>query len=151
MKIVLSTWSTIDDYNADCDFGLVDLTPILAARILSRMDFIDRLRTDDAALHEVSFWDATAGFFATPNHESLVGHLPDDGDSFTVLPEGIEIPVDSFQTTECDRLVIDVYGKDLEVTWRSYPKHTTLQITTASVPRTFLEKVASTRHPALPQ
>ena len=44
MKIVLSTWSTIDDYNADCDFGLVDLTPILAARILSRMDFIDRLR-----------------------------------------------------------------------------------------------------------
>ena len=44
MKIVLSTWSTSENYNADCDFGLVDLTPILAARILSRMDFIDRLR-----------------------------------------------------------------------------------------------------------
>jgi hypothetical protein len=150
MKVVLNTWSTSEDYNADCDYALVDLTSNLAARILTRMNLIDRLRKDDMALHEVSFWDATAEFFATPDEESLAEYLPEDGDSFTVLPEGIEIPVDSFQRTDCDRLNIDVCGSDLEVSWRSYPRHVTLQITTTSVPRSFLEKVAGRMPSAAP-
>jgi hypothetical protein len=141
MNIVLGTWSS-EDFNADCDYALVALTPDLATRILQRMDVVERLQHDDSAVREVLFWDCSPEFFVQPEDEQLLELLPADGDSYQALPAGQQIPDDAFQRTEGAVLVIGKHGQELEAHWRATPKHVAIYVSTASLPRSFIEKTA---------
>jgi hypothetical protein len=142
MKLVMSTWSS-DDFNGDCDFAIVDVTSELATKILRRMDIVRRLHLEDVSVRELVFWDCTPEFFATPDDEELVELLPEDGDSYKTLPADRKIPDECFQSTECECLVIDVCGEAVEAFWRASPKHVEVTITTTSLPRSFIEQIAS--------
>lgn len=142
MKLVLGTYSSLDDYNADCDYARVDLTPALARRILRQMDLAVGLQSADVALHEMYYWDGEVDFFATPTDPELERWLPEDCESFVVLPDEVVIPMACWQSTEYDRRVINVVGPCVEVSWQSSPKHVCITITTASLPRSFVEEAA---------
>ncbi|MBI2823134.1 MAG: hypothetical protein HYX69_00420 [Planctomycetia bacterium] len=146
MRIGLGTYSS-EDYNADCDYALVDLTPALAKRILARMDLAARLHRDDISLHELYFWNAEAEFFSTPD-DALTEQLPDASDGHVILPEGLEIPADCFQRTEYDHMIVNTVGEECEVFWRSSPKNVFIEITTASLPRELIEQIARGLQPS---
>ena len=148
MKLVLGTYSSEDGYNADCEYALVLLTPTLATRILARMDLAARLHGEDVVLHELTYWDGEADFFAAPTDSVWEKWLPEDYESFVMLPDNLTIPLACFQSTEYGRLVINTVGERVEVYWQSSPKNVSIAITTASLSKSFVEQAA--RHPRAP-
>ena len=110
---------------------------------MRRMDIVRRLHQQDISVRELVFWDCTPEFFATPDDEELVEPTAEDGDSYKMLPADRKIPADCFQSTECECLAIDACGETVEAFWRASPKHVEVTITTTSLPRSFIEQIAS--------
>jgi hypothetical protein len=63
MRIVLGTSSSNSDFNAGCDFALVELRPANADLILKRIRALLDLSKSDGSLHEAHYWDSDAAYF----------------------------------------------------------------------------------------
>jgi hypothetical protein len=63
MHIILNTHSSHAEYNADCDYAIVELTPALAEEIRRRVALASEARQQDSDLYELYFWGSTAEFF----------------------------------------------------------------------------------------
>lgn len=148
MKFVLGTYSSLDDYDADCEYALVDLTAEMATRILKQMDLAAGLQGANVALHEMYYWDDSVEFFAAPKDPGWEQWLPEDCESMVVLPEDVRIPHMCLQSTEYNRRVINTASERVEVHWQGSPRHVCITITTASLPRKLVEQ--ATRQPRTP-
>lgn len=136
MRIILETYSTNPDYNADCDYAAVELTPFLVEQIRQRVALARQAGQQDTDLYELYFWGGTAEFYeraildAYP--ESLETDLERDGHAR--LPGEEILSSREPQRTECDQMVVrcSLYRPDpeFEIAWTASPKHSDVYVTT---------------------
>jgi hypothetical protein len=146
MKIVFATSSTDSDFNSDCDYAYVNLTPALARYILGLMDAAVRLYHSNNAIHELHCWECSACFFGMELddlRDKLEKHLPGSSDSYSLLPARITIPESHFRRTEYDHLVVTVSGVEPEVYWRAIPRDSGVYVETGMLPRRLVERIAA--------
>ena len=161
MKILLETQSTDPDYNADCDYAVVNITPPLVRQIRSRFGLARKAGRQDDDLYELSFWGGTAEFYDAglldtcqkavaaaaggSNADRAVGDWLADLDrkGHAVLPERLDLTAHTAQRTECDQFVIRCSPSSqnavLEVAWTAIPKHSDVTVTTRELPLAALE------------
>jgi hypothetical protein len=145
MRIVPGTCSSEGDFNAGCDFAMVDLTPAYAERILNRMRALQALAQSDRSLHEAHYWDANAAYFETTLVEEIDERLEPAHDTYVLLDETIDVPSEAFKRVEYTHMVISVMGEELEVSWRVTPRTASLYITTNGLPKSLIEDAAHSR------
>lgn len=150
MKIVLGTCSSNSDFNAGCDFGLVELTPDYAELILKRMQALAELAKTDHSLHEAHYWDSMASYFQTTHDDELDEELEEAHDTYVVLQENVKVPEKAFKRVEYTHMVISVMGEELEVSWRASPKNASLYVETNELPKSLIEETAHGRKAACP-
>jgi hypothetical protein len=61
MKLLLRTWSSVDDYNADITSAFVDISKEMAQTILKRAKMFKELQAQDEDLVEMCFWVGSKG------------------------------------------------------------------------------------------
>lgn len=138
MRYLLRTCSSDSDYNADCDYAVIDITKELAAEILRRRKAFTKMKEEDSALWEMYFWGGTqecisgSSLFFTeidppPLSKDQETLLEDNG--FLELPEDFKVEADDILRTECEQMVIREDG----VCWYCIPKHADVNITTESL------------------
>ena len=55
--ILSRTYSSNSEYNADCDWCVVEMTPEDAARLLGHVDELRRMMRADRHVHAIECWD----------------------------------------------------------------------------------------------
>lgn len=65
MHLIFMVHSSNPDYNADCDYAVVELTPALVEQIRSRAVLVRRAAKQDSQLDEICFWDSTVNFYGS--------------------------------------------------------------------------------------
>lgn len=134
MKLLLRTFSNVEDYYGDCEWAFVELTKELAQTILKRAKAFKKAKEADDCLVEMYFWDSSPQYYEYSKlDEKLHDKLIDD--EWMAAEETFKADDDA-QSTECDSMVI----LDNYVYWTMYPKHTDVRITTGSVPLAEIEK-----------
>ena len=63
MEIVLRTFSTNCDYNADCDCGVIEVTPQLLDVVRRRVAIAQQALSQDKELWGLYFWDGGPDFY----------------------------------------------------------------------------------------
>jgi hypothetical protein len=147
MKIVLGTVSSVADYNGECDFALVALTPDYGKQILSRMKAVLALADSDKSLHEAHYWDGHICFFKSPAEEVFDELLDPARDSYVVLDEVTQLPEGLIQTVEYPQAAIHVRGGDAEITWRASLKNVSVYVESNPLPQSLIEEAAAGRQP----
>lgn len=144
MRVFLRTFSTNEDYNADCDYAVVDLTPELAELGLSRIENLKRRRARDSKLFETAFEDASSQYFSNfdafdeildPRSGHTVVDILWGGDPW-IDPDHCGIPEYAFKATESDSMMVQLNG----VYWEAFPKHGDVRIYTAAIPLSLLQR-----------
>jgi len=140
--LVIDTSSTDENYNGDCDYALVPMTPDYVEDLLWYMSEVARLRRAEENLYSIELWDATPVYFRWNLRLETVQDVY--GDSAAYVPRGEPVLLtedprfaeEDFQEVECRT----VQAAEDEVWWTSYVKHTNVRIETAHVPKkVFLE------------
>jgi hypothetical protein len=132
MKLLLKTWSTNENFNGDCDYAAVDLTPELATILERRITQFKILKQAETSLDTMVYWDASADMLGWTEEIEEVAD-PDKENVF-------EVP-DSFvfgepQRTECDRVEVT----DTGVRFTCYPKHCDCRIESAELRLEVIER-----------
>lgn len=146
MNVVLGTCSSESDFNGGCEFAFVDLTPTYAQQILERMRALRSLAKSDRSLHEAHYWDDHAAYFQTTLDDDLDEDLAPAYDTYVVLDDSFELPVEAYQRVEYTHMTISVMDDDCEVAWRASPKNASVFVTTNSLPQTVVEEAALGGH-----
>jgi hypothetical protein len=161
MKIILSTSSTNAEFNGDCDYAVVDLTPALMEQIRRRVELARQIGQQDNDLYELCFWGGTADFYnyglIEACQEAIAAAGKDtDGDQaacdwlsalerneHALLPPTVDLGAHEIQRTECDQIVVRTTplsrNPQDEIVWTTVPKHTDIDVTTNSLSLTALE------------
>jgi hypothetical protein len=139
MKYVSRTYSSDEDWNGDCDYLLIDITPQVAKRILEYMDEAARVREKIDSLYCLDIFDYSTQAFS---YFEAGGELLDeisgfDGNDLTEVPEGFEIPEDNYQRTECDSVEV----QENSFKWKMFVKHTDVRISSPQLDKELLEKI----------
>lgn len=103
----LNTYSSIADYNADCDYFRVHISGELARKLLQRVEMLRAVQKADPSCFQMVFWDA-------------------HGDYYSGSAEGEHDHAAHPQKTECEQLVVS----NDSVHWTCMPKHTEIEIST---------------------
>lgn len=161
MHILLETTSTNPEFDGECDYAVVDMTPALVRQIRQRVRRARRIGRDDANLCELYFWCSTAQFFDstlleaceeasaaanTANADQAVRDwLADlDNNGHMALPEGVALASLTPQRVECSQLILrtHLYGKrpEFELAWTASPRHTDVYVTTRELPLAALDR-----------
>jgi len=141
--LIIDTSSTNEDYNGDCDFALVPLTPDYVADLLWYMAEVARLHRADDSVYNIECWDATPSYFRFNDRLEVIRDVY--GDLAVDVPRGDPILLtadpqfkeDDFQRVEC----CTVQAAEDEVWWTAYVKHTNVRIETARIPKKTLLKI----------
>ena len=140
--LVIDTSSTDENYNGDCDYALVPMTPDYVEDLLWYMGEVARMCRADESLYSIELWDATPAYFRWNLRLETVQDV--HGESAAEVPRGEPILLaadpgfdrEDFQEVECRT----VQAAEDGVWWTAYVKHTNVRIETAHVPRkVFLE------------
>jgi hypothetical protein len=161
VRIILKTSSTNPECNGDCDYAVVELTPILVEQLRRRVDLAREVGQQDNDLYELRFWGGTADFY---DHELIeacqeavaaaakdtdgnqaacdwLSGLEEDGHA--LLPPTVDLGAHESQRTECDQVAIQTSplsrSPQVEIVWTTIPKHTDIDVTTRNLPLAALE------------
>ena len=161
MKLILMSHSSDPNFDGDCDYAVVDLTPALVEQIHSRVALARHAGQQDADLCELSFWGSTAEFFdaklleaceeavaaATPSEDAdqaaqdWTTELEQNGHA--MVPPGVNFGAHEPQRTEVDQLVVrcSMYAQPprFEIAWTASPKHSDITVTTSELSLAALE------------
>lgn len=144
MKLILETTSSDENYNGDCDYATVELTPNLAKIALRRIKALKQIHQQDDQLWEMYFWDDSPIFFEGYDElESLTDAETGETCVFSrSMPfhaaAKFKVPADHFQRTECGQMIV----REEEIAWTAIPKHSSVYVTTMPIPLSLLEKAA---------
>ena len=169
MHIILNAHSSDENYNGDCDYAIVDLTPALVEQIRHRVALARQAGQQDNDLYELHFWGSTAEFY---DHDILdacqdaaaaaAGGLnPDQAASdwltdfeqreYAVVPEGVDFAAHEAQRTEFDQVIVrcspSAHRPEFEITWTASPKHSDVYVTTCELPLTAMEDLLAATVP----
>ena len=124
MRIILKSSSTNPEYNGDCDYAVVELTPVLVKQLRRRADLAREVGQQDNDLYEMRFWGGTADFYdqelIEACQEAIAAAAQDtDGnqaacdwlrgleeDGHALLPPTVDLGAHEIQRTECDQVAI---------------------------------------------
>lgn len=149
MKLVCSTYSNNEDYNAECNYAYVDLTPALAQRLLARHEAWTKLKATDQELSYICFWDGTPVFVETlpasvdrddiPVSEYIEEQLYSKQDWMEIQLTEKEIRKDdNAQRVE----IVQAHISEDGLYWSCSPKHTSITIETKPLEIALLKKAA---------
>jgi len=154
VKIILSTHSSDPDFNGDCDYAVVELTPELVDRIRRRVELARQAGRQDSDLWEMYFWDGAAEFYdcglvdacqqafaADQAAQEWLTALEQDGHAF--VPPTANLTVCQPQRTECDQMIVraspSLVESEHEIAWTVIAKHSDVYVTTSDLKLTSLE------------
>ena len=163
MKIVIDTFSTNPEFNGDCDYAAVDVTPELLAQLQRRAALARQMRAQDDRLYELYFWDSPAYFYDATSLDDVLVSNKELGESLTnegyaplprhvqLDPHGDEEPQP--QRTECNQTIVRICSDEartIEIAWTTIPKHSDVYVTTRDIPLETLEALvaAPSKEPA---
>lgn len=172
MRILFETHSTDPDFNGDCDYAVVDMTPALVEQIHRRVELARQVGRQDYDLWELYFWGGTAEFYdstlldackeaiaaaarGTDADQAVGDWLADlDHNGHAVLPEGVDLTAHTVQRTECDQLIVrcspSSHDPRFEIAWTASPKHSDVYVTTRDLPLAALEQGFAAKHVRVP-
>ncbi len=136
-RFLMRAHSSNPDYSGDCDYAVIDVTPDLAARMAARHDALVAAKAADPDLYETTYWHYACKFFRYSDAaDEALGR-----EDFVPFPDGLSVPEEDFQRTDCDRMVVAEGG----VRWECYVKHAdpTPTIDTARLPIDLIRKLAA--------
>jgi hypothetical protein len=154
------TDSTNPEFNGDCDYAVVRLTPELADRVRRRVELARQAGWQDDSLCELYFWDGTAEFhdggLVDACQDAVAAGRGAEGDEaarqwvaglerdgHALLPPAVDLATFRARRTECDQMVVrcSPLFRDprYEIAWTSSPKHTDVYVTTRDLPLAKLE------------
>jgi len=144
MKLILETTSSDENYNGDCDYATVELTPNLAKLALRRIKALKQIHEQDDQIWEMYFWDDSSVFFE--GHDELESFTDAETGEACVFSRNVpfhaaaefKVPADHIQRTECNQMIV----REEEIAWTAIPKHSSVYVTTMPIPLTLLEKAA---------
>ena len=146
MRFVSWTSSSNPDYNGDIDYAAIEVGVDAAKQILARYAVFTAARAMDRDLYDMYYWDggpdwfghvddATEAWFA--KHEDVE---PPAGEILT-MDDGVTFDGLEFQRVECVQMIICEDG----VRWTAIPKHTSLYVTTETIPIATIREIAEGR------
>jgi len=120
MLILLSTSSSDENYNGDCDVAVIDMDLAYAKVLLRRLDLVKTLHAKTSDIDSIEFVDYAPLWLAASSLPSDLDEVGDYADGPLVVPEGIPAPNSELgQRTDCDRCSVSTYG----VQFTCCPKH----------------------------
>ena len=161
MHIVLDTHSSNSEYNCDCDYAVVELTPALVDGVRRRVELVRQAGQQDNDLYELYFWGGTAAFYDLSLIDACEEALASsagaadadkadcdwmakfDEHGHALLPAGVDLEKLKPQRTECDQVIIRwspwSHNPRFEVAWTTIPKHSDIYVNTSDLPLADLE------------
>ena len=149
MQVILSVSSDNPNYNADCDFALLDLTQDLARLALRRIAQLRRQHKRDAQAYETYYWSLQPQYFRRRADEDNDAddmsvaweQLEEKVDSreLVVAPDGFSVPEGQIARVECGQMAV----RDDAIVFTAIPKHTSFFVRTAKITRDFLRCAAN--------
>jgi hypothetical protein len=160
VALVLSTHSSDENFNGDCDYALVRLTPELVAQVHRRVELARQGRQQDDELYELYFWDGAAEFhdcgLVDACQEAVAAARGADGnqaaqdwltrleqDGHALVPPAANLAACQPQRTECAQMIVRASPSsddpEYEIAWTAIPKHSDVHVTTSDLPLAALE------------
>jgi hypothetical protein len=157
VTIVLDTHSTDPDFNGDCDYAVVRLTPELVEQVRRRVELARQAGRQDDDLYELYFWWGTAEFYdsglvdacekaltAEQSVQDWLAGLERDGRA--LLPPAADLAACQPQRVECAQMIVRRSPSSPdprhEIAWIAVPKHTDVYVTTRDLPLAAMEGYA---------
>jgi hypothetical protein len=145
--LILRTHSDDEDFNADCDVALVELTPALIGQILARAKLALELHKEDVDLFELYYWGSTVECYSENLIDDCIAELPDnevdqwlkdlDEGIAQVVPVAVDPAKRQPERTECNQMIIRISGPwengYVEVAWTCMPKHCDFHVVTDAI------------------
>ena len=153
VTIVLNTRSSDPDFNGDCDYAVVELTPALIDQIHRRVELARQASSQDNDLYGMYFWGGDAKFYDSDLLEACEkaaatdeaaqewtaeleqkGHamMPIAADFSSCQPQRVECADDS-------QMQSPVAKPRVRIAWTVIPKHSDVYVTTSDLPLAALE------------
>jgi hypothetical protein len=137
-NFLVSTNSSDSEYNADCDYAIIELEQWLLEDLLERRARFKKLKEYDDRLFEIVYWDnGTAEFISEEEVEKLHDYIPDgmSMDEFQdELAQGKPIFLKEGFSVAPERTTMHtMHISENCMEWKCVPKHTTITIETDSV------------------
>ena len=141
--LILSTTSSNEDDDGDCDFCLVPVTAEYVAYLLDHMDEVARMQRADGQVFAVECWDGSANYLAA---DERVQSLPDiAGRLVEDVPEGEPALMagdspfgeEDFQSVDCQTVQVTPD----EIWWTACVRHTDVRIESGRVDRKTLRRI----------
>jgi hypothetical protein len=157
VAIVLNTHSTNPEFNGDCDYAVVQLTPEVVAQVRRRVELARKAGQEDNDLCELYFWDGAADFYDNGLLEACQDAVAADKgdqaaqdwltgleqDGHALVPPAADLSACQPQRTECDQMVLGCSPLSrephYEIAWTASPKHSDVYVTTSDLPLAALE------------
>ena len=149
--IVLATHSTDPEFNGDCDYAVVQLTPELLDQIHRRVELARQAGRQDDDFYELYFWSSAATFYSNDLIEACQKAVAAAGDGdqaaqewltalerngHAVMPSTVDLSACQSQRTECDQMVVRRSSlsddAQYEIVWLASPKHSDAYVTPAT-------------------
>jgi hypothetical protein len=156
--IILGTHSTDPEFNGDCDYAVVQLTPELMEQIHRRLELARQAGSQDDDFYELYFWGGTAKFYDCDLIEACqeAVAVAGDGDQaaqdwltgleqngHALMPAAVDLAACQSQRTELDQMIVRRSSlsddAQYEIVWLASPKHSDAYVTTSDLPLVVLE------------
>lgn len=127
--LLLNTHSSDENFNGDCDLGIVEITPDLQKTIKKGQRAFRAISKQCATLDQIMLREPPCIFLSYADAEGLFDEadLPQPG-SYRILSRPLP-NLNAIQGTDCNRLHLDKH----DVWWNAIVRHCSTQITTTCV------------------
>jgi len=127
--LLLDTHSSDENFNGDCDLGIVEITPDLQETIKNGQGAFRALSKQCATLDQIMLREPPCIFLSYTDADGLFDEadLPEPG-RYRILSRSLP-NLNTIQGTDCNRLVLDKH----DVWWNAIVRHCSTQITTTCI------------------
>jgi len=137
MFLLLKVWPLDEWIDEWAEFALVEVSPGFAGLVLQRMDQAETTRQMDSSFTCAEYWDGAPQWL---RYDEAMEELLGQGE-IAVLSEKPQVTEDQLIRQDGTRMCVEIAGREPpEVRWRSFIKHTDVQMHTAAVPRQVFEE-----------
>ena len=134
MKIVLATYSSDRDYNADCDYALVAIGKPEAETLLGYINKAAEIQ-EDIGSHfcALEVFDYRCDYFEYHDGVDALAF----NERIAVASDDFEVPDAFAQRTECDTASVG----PMNIHWTAIPKYTGISIETPAISAWMLKRI----------
>jgi len=138
MKYVCETSSSDENWNGDCDFVSLEITPEDAQRYLKYREAYEAAEKLAGSVYCLEIFDYSCQAF---HYFDGIDELLDAGEEFgqriQEMAADFEVPEDAYERTECDAVKVMRDG----IMFNMFIKHTSVEITTPTFTWERIERI----------